>query len=158
MIREIDCDLLKWMEQQDQKCGLVQQLNCFHTQGSGIAKVIRAKYPSVYNADVKSGAKGDSKRLGTFSVVEVLPNKFCFGLYGQYNYGAMARFTSYDAIDRGLRKIEAYASENYLSTLGLPKNMGCTRGGGSWRIVRAIIEDVFNGSPIELYICNYDQG
>jgi O-acetyl-ADP-ribose deacetylase (regulator of RNase III) len=158
MIKEIDCNLLMWFEQQEQKCGLIQQLNCFWVQNSGIAKLIRAKYPTVYDADVKSGKKGDSKRLGSFSVVEVLSNKFCIGLYGQYNYGAMARFTSYDAVDRGLRKIETYARENNISTLGLPKNMGCVRGGGDYRIVRAIIECVFADSPIELYICNYDRG
>ena len=127
--------------------------------GSGIARLIREKYPEAYDADLKSGTKGDSHRLGTFSVAHVLKeDKYIFNLYGQYNYGAMARFTSYDAIDRGLRKIETYARENHLSTLGLPKNMGCMRGGGSWTIVRAIIEDVFKDSSIELYICNYDGG
>ena len=154
MIQEIDANLLDYPVQ-----GIIHQANCMHTMGSGIARLIRDKYPAAYDADLKSGTKGDSHRLGTFSVAHVLKeDKYVFNLYGQYNYGAMARFTSYDAIDRGLRKIEAYARENHLSTLGLPKNMGCMRGGGSWPIVRAIVEDVFKESPIELYICNYDGG
>ena len=154
MIQELDADLLEYPLQ-----GIIHQSNCFHTFGSGIAKRIREKYPEAYTADINSGTKGDSHRLGTFSVAHVLKeDKYVFNLYGQYNFGAMARFTSYDAIDRGLRKIEAYARANHLSTLGCPKNMGCMRGGGSWPIVRAIIEDVFKESPIELYICNYDQG
>ena len=154
MIQEIDADLLEYPLQ-----GIIHQSNCFHTFGSGIAKRIREKYPEAYDADLKSGTKGDSHRLGTFSVAHVLKeDKYVFNLYGQYNYGAMARFTSYDAIDRGLRKIEAYTRANHLSTLGCPKNMGCMRGGGSWPIVRAIIEDVFKESSIEMYICNYDGG
>ena len=154
MIQELDANLLEYPLQ-----GIIHQANCMHTMGSGIARLIREKYPEAYEADCGAGSKGDSKRLGTFSVAHILKeDKYIFNLYGQYNYGAMARFTSYDAIDRGLRKIEAYARENHLSTLGLPKKMGCMRGGGSWPIVRAIIEDVFKESPVELYICNYDQG
>lgn len=154
MIIEQNEDLLEFPLQ-----GIIHSANCFHTMGSGIARLIREKYPEAYDADLKSGTKGDSHRLGTFSVTHVLKeDKYVFNLYGQYNYGAMARFTSYDAVDRGLRKIEAYAQENHLSTLGLPKKMGCMRGGGSWPIVRAIIEDVFKESPIELYICNYNKG
>ena len=154
MIQEIDADLLEYPLQ-----GIIHQSNCFHTFGSGIAKHIREKYPEAYDADIKSGSRGDSHRLGGFSIGHsTKEDKYIFNLYGQYNYGAMARFTSYDALDRGLRKIEAYARENNLSTLGCPKNMGCMRGGGSWPIVRAIIEDVFKDSPIELYICNYDGG
>jgi len=154
MIQEIDADLLEYPLQ-----GIMHQSNCFHTFGSGIAKRIREKYPEAYDADLKSGTKGDSHRLGSYSVAHVLKeDKYIFNLYGQYNYGAMARFTSYDAIDRGLRKIETYAKEHNLSTLGLPRNMGCVRGGGSWRIVRAIIEDIFADNAIELYICNYDGG
>jgi len=154
MIQEIDADLLEYPLQ-----GIIHQSNCFHTFGSGIARAIREKYPEAYDADLKSGAKGDSRRLGTFSVAHVLKeDKYIFNLYGQYNFGSMARFTSYDVIDRGLRKIESYAIENHLSTLGVPKNMGCVRGGGDYKIVRAIIESVFAESPIELYICNYDKG
>jgi O-acetyl-ADP-ribose deacetylase (regulator of RNase III) len=154
MIIEQNADLLDFPLQ-----GIIHSANCFHTMGSGIAKRIREKYPEAFDADLKSGTKGDSHRLGSYSVAHCLKeDKYVFNLYGQYNFGAMARFTSYDAIDRGLRKIESYARENHLSTLGLPKNMGCMRGGGSWPIVRAIIEDVFKDSSVELYICNYDGG
>jgi len=34
--------------------------------------------------------------------------------------------------------------------------MGCALGGGSWRVVSAIIEDIFESNPIELYICRYE--
>lgn len=152
MIQELDANLLEYPLQ-----GIIHQANCFHTMGAGIAKRIKDKYPEAYAADVKAGTKGDSKRLGSYSVAHCpREDKWVYNLYGQYNYGHMARFTSYDAVCTGLVKIARHAVENNISTLGLPKNMGCVNGGGSWRIVRAIIEDVFDDdSGLELYICNY---
>ena len=125
--------------------------------GAGIAKRIKDKYPEAYAADIKTGAIGDSKRLGTFSVAHSpRDDKWIYNLYGQFNYGRMARFTSYDAVERGLTKIARHAVENNVTTLGLPKNMGCVNGGGNWGIVRAIVESVFDAdSGVELYICNY---
>jgi O-acetyl-ADP-ribose deacetylase (regulator of RNase III) len=152
MIIEQNADLLDFPLQ-----GIIHSANCFHTMGSGIAKRIREKYPEAYDADLKSGTKGDSHRLGSYSVAHCLKeDKYIYNLYGQYNFGAMARFTSYDALDRGLRKIEADARDKHLSTLGCPKLMGSDRGGASWRIVRAIIGDVFDESPIDFYVCFYE--
>lgn len=151
MVHEIDANLLEYPLQ-----GIIHQANCMHTMGSGIARAIREKYPEAYDADLKSGAKGDSHRLGNFSVAHsVKENKYIFNLYGQYNYGALARFTSYDAVANGLPKIRKYAEENNLTSLGCPNLMGCDRGGASWRIVRAIIGDTFDESSIDFYICNY---
>lgn len=156
MIYDVNTCLLKWMEEQPEKCGLIQQLNCFQVQGGGIALRIKEKYPVVYDADVLYGRRGDKNKLGKFCVVEVLPNKFCYGYYGQYNYGGNTRNTSYDAFDTGLKSIEMHARDNGLKTIGLPKNMGCRLGGGSWAVIHAIITDIFIDSPLELFICNYD--
>lgn len=152
MIYEVDENLLEYPLE-----GIIHQANCFHTMGGGIAARIKAKYPDAYNADISSGPKGDSHRLGSFSIAQARDNKWIYNLYGQYNYGHMARFTSYDAVCNGLGKIEKDTQKKELKTLGLPKNMGCVLGGGSWTIVRAIIEHIFAESPIELYICNYDK-
>jgi O-acetyl-ADP-ribose deacetylase (regulator of RNase III) len=151
MVHEIDANLLEHPLQ-----GIIHQANCMHTMGSGIAAAIRQKYPEAYEADLKSGAKGDSKRLGSFSVAHSLKDdKYIYNLYGQYNFGAMARFTSYDALANGFAKIRKDAEDKHLSTLGCPKLLGCDRGGASWRIVREIIGDVFDQSPIDFYICFY---
>ena len=152
MIYELDENLLEYPLQ-----GIIHQANCMHVMGGGIAKRIRDKYPEAYAADISSGTKGDSHRLGSFSVAHCTKeNKYIYNLYGQYNYGHMARFTSYDAVCNGLVKIEKDAQKKELKTLGLPKNMGCVLGGGSWRIVLSIIYDIFEDSTIELYICNYE--
>jgi len=155
MIHEINTCLIKWFEEQPEKSGGIEQLNCFHTQGGGIAKRIREKYPLIYNADLRQGRCADMSKLGQFCVAEISPNKFIYGYYGQYQYGMEKRHTNYEAVYNGLTAIKAHAAENNILTLGLPKNMGACLGGGSWRVIRAIIDDIFETLPIELYICNY---
>lgn len=156
MITELNTCLIKWLEEQTEKSGIIQQLNCFHTQGGGIALRIKNKYPSMYVVDIQFGRKGDITKLGKFCVTEVSLDKFCYGYYGQYNYGMEKRHTNYEAVYNGLKSIEQHAFENGLKLLGLPKNMGCCLGGGSWVIVRAIIYDIFEESPMKLYVCNYE--
>ena len=155
MIYEKDMCLLKWMEEQSDKCGIIQQLNCFWTQGGGIALRIRKKYPSMYDADVKFGERGDKSKLGTFCYTELLPDKIGYGLYGQFAIG-MGRNTNYEAVHDGLKHIEIHARENGLKTLGLPCRMGSVLGGGDWRVIRAIVQVIFEDSPLDLYICNYE--
>lgn len=155
MINDIECDLLQWMDEQQGRVGIIQQLNCFHTHGGGIARTIKAKYPSVYIADIKFGERGDFMKLGKFCVAEVLPNKFCYGYYGQYNFGAWERQTNYEAVYNGLTAIKNHASENNIEVLGLPKNMGAGLGGASWRVMRVMIQDIFESWPNDVYVCEF---
>ena len=156
MIYELDICLLKWLEEQPEKSGGIQQLNCFCCQNGGIALRIREKYPIIYQADLKYGKRGDIGKLGKFCVAEATPDKYIYGLYGQYNYGMGKRQTNYEAVYTGLERIEKHARENNIIKLGLPRRMGCTLGGGNFTIVYSIINVIFESSPIDLYICNYN--
>lgn len=154
MIHEINANLLEHPLD-----GIMHQANCFHTMGSGIALRIKNKFPEAYDADLKT-PKGDIGKLGTFSIA-VLPSNFhIYNLYGQFSFG-FGRQTDYGAVVRGLEAIREHAINNGLTTLGLPKYMGCRRGGGYWPVVREIINEVFNTSvsklEVDLYICNYDE-
>ena len=155
MINEVNMCLVAWLKSQTEKSALVQQLNCFHTQGSGIARRIREEWPIVYDVDVQNSKFGDKTKLGTFTWAEVIPNKFAFGLYSQFNFGGKSRCTSYDALADGLITLNQHLQDNEIFTLGLPKRIGSALGGGSWPIVEAIITDVFQHSPIDVYICDY---
>ncbi len=136
--------------------GIIHQANCQNTMGSGIAKEIRARYPEVYEEDCKTKA-GDYSKLGTFSWVKTNDGKFyIYNCYSQFRYGREQRHTNYEAIYTGLTSIKDHASKNELTTLSLPHNVGCMLGGGSWNIVRAIIQDIFYDSNINLYICKYN--
>jgi O-acetyl-ADP-ribose deacetylase (regulator of RNase III) len=149
MIIEKDANLLT--EPLD---GIMHSCNCMHIMGGGIALRIKEKFPEAYKADLET-EKGDRTKLGTFSLA-ILPTNFhIYNMYGQFNIG-MGKNTSYDAFDTGLKRIEQHARENGLKKVGLPKNMGCRLGGGSWTVIHAIITDIFINSPLELFICNYD--
>jgi len=129
--------------------GIIHQCNCFHIMGSGIAVQIKQLYPTAYLADLQTVC-GDAKKLGTFSMAKI-KNKYIFNLYGQFDL-CSGRQTSYDALYNGLLSIRAYAKHNNIKTLGIPKNLGCGLGGGSWSIVYAIISEVFKDSDTEIEI------
>jgi len=151
MILEFDVSLLEHPLD-----GFIHQANCFHVMGGGIALAIKNKYPELYEADVAHGRRGDKSRLGQFSTVKCHDDKQGYNLYGQYDLGTWGRMTNYEAVYSGLVRIKQHAEEANILKLGLPKNMGCRLGGGSWRVVRVMIDDIFIDWVNELHICNYD--
>lgn len=151
-IFEVDANLLEYPLD-----GFIHQCNCFHTMGGGIALRIKQKYPEAYKADLAHGKCGDRSRLGQYSVVKAYDDKYIYNMYGQYDLGTNKRHTNYEAVYTGLTEIARHAILANVKRIGLPKNMGCRLGGGSWDIVKAIIDHVFDkDSGIQLYICNYD--
>lgn len=151
MIYEVDADLLAFPDID----AFVHQANCFHTMGAGIAKQIKEKYPEMYKADIAHGRSGDMTRLGKFSWAKCHDGKIGYNLYSQYNFGGWKRNTNYEAVANGLTAVVNHAIVQGVTRLGLPKNMGCTLGGGSWPVVRAIIDSVVAEFTIDVYICNY---
>jgi O-acetyl-ADP-ribose deacetylase (regulator of RNase III) len=150
-IVEVDANLLEY-----QLDGFGHQANCFCTMGAGIAASIKSKYPEAYEADLKFGRSGENRKLGKFSVARTYDEKFVYNLYGQYNMGGWKRQTNYDALCNALTGVKDHALNNMVKRLGFPRNMGCVLGGGDWRVVKALIESVFEGDPdITVYICNY---
>lgn len=151
MIYQIDANLLEFEPIE----GLLHQANCFCTMGAGIAARIKEKYPEAYAADLKT-KRGDRAKLGTFSSAFVeRDKKTIYNVYGQYDFGGDRRYTSYDALDDGFRRVRVHAEQNGLKTIGIPRNMGCRLAGGTWEVVSAIAHDVFKDAEFDLYICNY---
>jgi O-acetyl-ADP-ribose deacetylase (regulator of RNase III) len=148
MINEIDANLLEYHLD-----GIIHSCNCLHIMGGGIAARIKDKFPEAYEADLKT-PKNDRSKLGTFSLA-ILPSNFhIYNMYGQFSIGS-GKNTSYDAFDTGLKNIALHAYNNGLKTIGLPARIGCVLGGGDWKVVKAIIANVFEDSPLILSICNY---
>lgn len=152
MITEVDANLLEYPVR-----GIIHQANCFCVMGGGIALRIKEKYPEAYEADLET-KRGDKSKLGWFSFAHnEEEDKYIFNLYGQYQFGHGQRYTDYTALADGFPRVIDWALKKGLTSLGLPKNLGCRLAGGNWNIVRVIIEESFKDSPIDLYICNYDK-
>lgn len=155
MIKEVVGNLLETTE-----CNvIVHQCNLFHTFGAGIAKAIKDKFPEAYEADKKT-VHGSAGKLGTYSVAQIQKGtgsiQIIVNLYSQTGIGGQDRQTSYDAMVTGLtllcKKLEEGNARGKSYVLGIPFQIGCGLANGSWPIVRAIIEDIFGKSPVQVLI------
>lgn len=154
--------------------GMVHQANCFHTMGGGIAKQIKERYPSSYEADLKT-PYGDIKKLGTFSS---LPDDALswgefriYNCYSQYTFGGKVD-TNYEAVEQCFNAIKEHIlnidiqrvsspdmqETGFVYKLGIPYGYGCGLAGGDWNIVESIIYRVFGECEfIEAQICKLPQ-
>lgn len=160
-MKEILGDLLK----SDEVDVMVHVCNNHHVMGSGIAYFLKKKWPQVYEADLETERDCESK-MGTFSKALVDNNRVVYNLYAMWGVGndghPLHRNLSYDSFYNGMFRI----IEDVLDTvplqpiiIGVPKNIGCCRAGGSWEIVEAMLyelEQIFDGH-IEFYVYNFEE-
>ena len=132
---------------------IVQQVNAQGVMGSGIAKSIREKWPVVFDEYSEhldlldqiypTHSKGDLF-LGKMIPVQVGPDLWVCNIIGQQFYGksSLVRFTSYDALDNGFRRLAKFAplfwDNESACEIHFP-TIGCGLGGGDWGIVSAIV-------------------
>lgn len=122
---------------------IVHGCNCNCTMNSGVAKVLRDKWPQVYDADVAFGAPGDPLKLGRYSQAYATCGTSRIAIvnaYTQFNYGYDgARYVEYTAV----RDVFTVLAAHYRScaahpVIGLPR-IGCGRAGGDWNVVSSIL-------------------
>lgn len=130
---------------------ICHQVNCCGVMGAGLAKQVRAKYPSVYTR-YKHECETNSKRslLGTAQYVQVSenPRQFVCNIFGQCFYGTDKRYTDYDALRTAFQSI-AYHFPTH--SIAIPYNMGCGLAGGDWQTVLSIIEDELSNCRVYIY-------
>lgn len=152
LIYEVEGDLLEAQENL-----ILHQTNCRGKMGSGVAKQIRDKWSEVYDEyrNLVGQYSNPASLLGISQIVLVNPidNQYVVNLFSQLNYGYDGqRYTDYEALYVALEETARFARTHNLS-VALPKFMGCDRGGASWDIVYAMIEEVFKNhtQPIVIY-------
>ena len=102
----------------------------------------------------------------SFSIVDSIINKGIYNMYTQASVGE-GRQVSYEVFWKALKRVEQDLFEMNVNkheydgspppVLGLPYGISCGLAGGSWGIIKAIIEDIFLDSPIKCYIVKYDE-
>lgn len=129
---------------------IVQQVNCKGVMGAGLALAIRAKWPQVYN--VYTEFLNDCEEfsihpLGEIVVVAVdgtpegRATKAVALFFAQDAYGTDKQYTDYDAFRNclnGLKTLNVTIPE----PLFFPEGIGCGLGGGDWKVISAMIEEV----------------
>lgn len=124
---------------------IAHQCNGIGVMGSGVAKEVKERYPRVFKK-YKQAIDSDLLKLGSCQVVAVdeTKTKFVANLCGQWNFGSDGkRYTSYDAIYNALEKLADYCVKKSIKSVAFPYKMSSDRGGASWDVVFAMIQDVF---------------
>ena len=147
---------------------IIHCCNLYHRMGSGIAGVIAKKCPEAVVAD-QATVKGDARKLGSFSAakseIEGRPVTIV-NLYGQMGIGCdgdpLNRNAQYDSLYNGLLKFKRSLEkqitrkkdngEDPKVVVGIPYGLASDLAGGSWTVVRAIIDSIFNDASFDVVI------
>lgn len=131
---------------------ICHQTNCLGVMGSGLAKQVKSKYPEVFNGYeylCKTSLAKDL--LGTALICEANNGKYIANLFGQINYGKVGQYTDYEALRSAFAELKDFAKEHNLS-IAIPYKIGCGTGGGKWREVLKIINEIFaDYSAVSIY-------
>jgi O-acetyl-ADP-ribose deacetylase (regulator of RNase III) len=112
--------------------------NAQGVMGSGVAAVIRQKYPEAYEAYVRKHQEvglicGRNQYVRT-------NGKIIINAITQPNYGRGGfMYASYDAIDRCMESLELGSERRGIKEVAMPR-IGAGLGGADWNVVAAIIE------------------
>lgn len=109
--------------------------NSMGVMGSGVAKIIRSKYPGAYDIYSKS-----LRALGT-NIIYHHFDKIIVNMITQERYGRdiTERYVSYDAIDSCFKHLIEWMIKFNYKTVSIPK-IGAGLGNGNWNIISEIIE------------------
>ena len=138
---------------------MFHQANCFSTMGSGIARQIKSMYPQVYEADRNAPLTPEAK-FGHFTWAPIITpagkSATMVNLYGQYRYGLDKQHTDYDKLYQAIQLcldslLELHNGSISHLKFGVPKNMGCGRGGGEWSVVLDMLEELAEIYRIHIY-------
>jgi O-acetyl-ADP-ribose deacetylase (regulator of RNase III) len=152
---------------------IAHSCNCQNVMGGGIAKQIASRYPNAYEADTAfhrneyNDGGGWRGQIGNYSkaVIEThwthLPHATIYNLYTQSGYSTSKREVNYEYFWRAMKAMQEdllfnQHELNARQVVGLPYGISCGLAGGNWKIIEAIIEDIFLDSMIECYIVRFD--
>ena len=144
MIKYIEGDLVRDAEQFEL---IGHCCNCQNTMGSGIAPLIKAKFPEAYEVDCAT-TKGDKLKLGSIShTVDNTP--IVVNIYGQYGYWGRKEGKmdlDYDALRSGFKLIKQNFSGK---RMGFPM-LGSGLAGGDWNVIENIIIEELEGEDVTI--------
>ncbi len=72
-------------------------------------------------------------------------------LFGQLKFGrSKVVYTNYDALGKALRELKDYAQQEEMS-VALPYQIGCGLANGDWKVVEAMLQEIFADYKVTLY-------
>lgn len=123
--------------------------NAQGVMGSGVAAIIRKKYPEAYTAYMAS-KNAFGLHMGT--VLFVASNdKSIANCITQEFYGTEKRHADYEAIATVMRCLDEQAVMREVDAVAMPL-IGAGLAGGDWNVITAIIESEFKNVTPVVYV------
>jgi len=122
---------------------ICHQVNAKGVMGAGLAAQVKTQFPGAYR-DYMDAYESGQLKLGKVVISQIKPYNFIAHIVGQHDYGRSAVFTNYQALVLALSNLKTFReSLDKDVPIFFPYRMGSGLGGGSWRIVKDIIEESF---------------
>lgn len=127
---------------------LIHGCNSKGVMGSGVAKVLREKYPRAYQ-DYNDSYNSYGLELGTIIVSVQDDGKVIHNAITQKDYGRRDDriYVSYWAIAEAFRKINSWG----IKEIAMPK-IGAGLANGDWNVISAIIENTLIDTKPFVYV------
>lgn len=120
---------------------LCHQVNPYGVMGAGIAKQIKAKYPTNFEIYYKYCCEhSEDEVIGKILPVEEADGKTIINMFSQNGIGTTHQQTNYEAFRICLYKIAELVPMN--ETIVMPYLIGCGLAGGDWNIIEGYIRDI----------------
>ena len=142
-------DLLNCKEQV-----FVHGCNAQGVMGSGVAKLVKKKYPDMYDAYCKVFIDGYiGLHLGEITVSELHDGKFGINAITQKYYGREPGkvYVSYEAIQECFERINRWMDGHKMTDIAMPM-IGAGLGGGDWNKIISIVERELIDKNIVVYV------
>lgn len=120
--------------------------NAQGVMGSGVAKIIREKYPEAYDAYRNMYYQGGLE-LGNVIIAQSNGKRIANCITQEF-FGTDRRHADYDAIRTVMRTLDVRALGG---TVAMPL-IGAGLAGGDWKVISKIIEESFKNSQPVVYV------
>lgn len=128
-------------------------VNCQGVMASGVAKIVKEKYPKAYGSYIEACEQRDQHdNLGRirFCMDGKVQIAHCFTqLYFGRDEGI--RYVSYDAVDDCTYKLNKFMTNWKIPYVAMPK-IGAGLGNGKWEIIEAIINTNLKDQKVVVYV------
>ena len=128
---------------------VLQQVNCEGVMGNGLALQIRKMFPNVYESYKSYCKENDYNCLGDVFLTRVKLHGISFTIgncFGQESVGTIKVQTDYKALKQCFKEIKLISHAHH--RILIPYGIGCGLGGGDWRIVSKMIEDILGDCDV----------
>lgn len=157
-------EIIKGDIMQADKDIIVQQVNCKGLMGAKLSRTIMTRYPNVFKEYRKFYTKtlkrlgNEESLLGLVNYIDVYDGKIIANVFGQQDVRKGKEdktvYTDVKSLLFGIEEVKDKA-ERLGFSIAIPTYIGCGMANGDWSEVKAGIENIFEGTNIDVKFYHY---